>query len=186
MSRGLSTAIKNAFAGSAYQTATLVKLDLNTDRFFTNAPMTITYDSNDYVSTGLFLDLADLEENSTLTTGAFQMRLTSVSTGVLDDLLTYGYVDRPVNVYIALLDSDMAVIDAPFEYFAGVINSFQVGETNTTSVLTLQVGNNWTQHDKINGRYLTDTSQKRYFSGDKAFEYVPQTGRQLEWGIEKN
>lgn len=186
MSRGLSTAIKNALAGSAFRTATMTKLEFNTTYYFTNAPSTIVYDSNSYVSTGLFLDVQELEENSTITTGSLNMRLSSVATSIMDDLFTYGYVDRQVTVFLAMLDSDMAIIDSPVQIFQGFVNTISVQEDAQNSILTLLIANQWAQFDKINGRYLTDTSQQRYFSGDLAFNLVPQTGKQLEWGVEKD
>jgi hypothetical protein len=84
------------------------------------------------------------------------------------------------------LDADSAIIDSPVQIFQGFINTINVAEDAQNSILNLLITNQWAQFDKINGRYLTDTSQQRYFSGDLAFNLVPQTGNQLEWGVEKD
>jgi hypothetical protein len=185
LSRGLSSTIKTALAGSNYYLAILGKFEFNSTYYFTNASTTITYSSNDYVSTGLFLDIGDLEENSRFTTGGISIEFTSVETTILLDLLNNGHTDNPVTLYFALLDADNAIIDAPFEIFAGNVNDMSVSEKMSSSILRLNVTNHWSKLDQIGGRYITDRSQQRFFSGDKCFDRANQTGKRLEWGIEE-
>ena len=186
MSRGLSATVKTTLASSNYFLATLIKLEFNTTYYLTNASTTITYSSNDYVSTGLFIKIGDLQDDSAITNSALDVTLTAVSTGIMSDLLTNGYVDRPVTIYLSLMSSDMAIIDAPFEIFQGNVNSMTITEKLGSSILKLKVTNHWAKLDQISGRYLTKESQQRFFNGDLCFDRVSQTGKRLEWGIEKD
>ncbi len=185
MSRGLSSTIKTALASSNYYLAFLLKLEFNSTYYLTNANNTITYSGNDYVSTGLYINISDLQEENRLTTSSLDLTLSASATGIMMDLLTNGYIDKQVTIYITLLDSDMAIIDAPFEIFKGNVDTMNVNESLETSVVRLVLTNHWAKLDQINGRYITNASQQRFFSADKCFDRANQVGKQLEWGIEK-
>ena len=94
MSRGLSTTIKNTLASNAFQIAVLVRLELNSNYHLTTSQVDITYDSNTYTSSGVFMDIADIREEASINTGAINLKLANASQTITNDLLTNGHIDN--------------------------------------------------------------------------------------------
>ena len=182
MSRGLSTDIKNVLSSNKFNLAVLVKFEFNTTYYYNNSYKTITYDSNNYISGGIILDLADIQEDASINTGQINLTLSNASTTILTDLLTYGHIDKAITVFFALLNDDSTVVDSPFEVFAGSINGMRISESAKESKLVLNVSNHWAQLNQWAGRTLTDSSQQRFFNGDLSFDFVPQVGKEIVWG----
>ena len=183
MARGLSSDIKTALSAGDVVLTVLTKLELNSTYYQTSGQRDISYGGNTYLASGLFLGLDAIEENSSITTGSPSMRITGASTGILDDLIANGHTDKPVTIYLALLDSDGEIIDAPVEVFAGSISGMNVAETEPRSTVKLSVANHWADYERQNGRRTTDSSQQRVFNGDRCFNLVQQTGKKLTWGV---
>ena len=113
MSRGLSTTIKNTLSSNAFQIAVLVRLELNSNYHLTSSQVDINYDSNTYTSAGVFMDIANIREEASINTGAINLKLANASQTITNDLLTNGYIDKTVKVFLALLNDSAAVIDTP-------------------------------------------------------------------------
>ena len=186
MSRGLSTAIKNVLASNKFNLAVLVKLQFNTTYYYNNSYQNITYDSNNYISGGIILDLADIREDAKINTGQINLTLSNASTTILTDLLTYGHIDKSITIFFALLDDDSTLVDNPFEIFAGAVNGMKISESAEESKLSLSVSNHWALLNQFAGRTLTDSSQQRFFNGDLSFDFVPQVGKEIVWGTASN
>jgi hypothetical protein len=184
MSRGLSTAIKNVLASNKFNIATLVKFVFNTTYYYNNSYQTLTYDSNNYISGGILINLDEIKEESSINTAQIGINLTNATTTILNDLLTYGHIDKSITVYFAFLNDDSTIIDAPFEIFSGTINQMQILESAESSVLKLGIANHWALLKQLNGRNLTDESQSRFFPGDTIFKFKAQSDKQIIWGVD--
>ena len=182
MSRGLSTTIKNTLASNAFQVAVLVRLELNSNYHLTTSQVNITYDSNTYTSSGVFMDIADIREEASINTGAINLKLANASQTITNDLLTNGHIDKTVKVFLALLNDSAGVIDTPFEIFQGTISGMRIKESAKSSLVNLSVANHWAHLNQMTGRTLTDASQQRFFNGDKCFDFVNQIGKTIIWG----
>ena len=70
---------------------------------------------------------------------------------------------------------------------SGVDQSFvsiALNENITTANLGLSVTSHWGNFEKVSGRRTSDTSQQRFFSGDKGFEFSALTVQDIRWGRE--
>ena len=184
MSRGLSTDIQNALASGKFGIASLLKLSLNTTYYLTNHQKNIVFNSATYQPLGYIVNLNDIVEQSSMNTGAISITLSAATTTIMTDLFTNGHIDENVNLYLALINDSGAVIDAPFEIYAGTISSLKYTESATSSAIRLTVSNQWSHLEQYSGRRLTDDSQQRVFDGDKSFSLRSQVGKKLTWGIQ--
>ena len=62
------------------------------------------------------------------------------------------------------------------------INSFQINDSTTSSVLKLDLESYFANSGQVNGRITNNTTQQRFFSGDKGFEFADQIIKDLKWG----
>ena len=182
LSRGLSATVISTLESDAFQVAILVRLELNTNYHLGTAQQSIVYDSNTYTSSGVFLNLADIQEEAQFNTGQIKIRLGNASQTITNDLITHGHIDKTVKIYIALINASAAVIDAPFQIFQGTINAMNIKESPEKSIVSLSVANHWAYLNQHSGRTLTDASQQRFFNGDLTFKFSNQTGKQIVWG----
>ena len=183
MSRGLSTDIKNVLASNKFNLAVLIKFQFNTNYYYTNSYKTITFDSNNYISGGIILDLAEIKEEAPINTGMINVTLTNASTTILTDLLTYGHIDKSVSIYFAFLNDNSTVIDSPVLIFSGTTSQMKIAESASSATIVLGIGNHWARLRSLNGRNLTQSSQARYFTGDTIFNFRPQVDKPIIWGV---
>ena len=182
MSRDLHSDIKTALSSGKFYWATLAKFEFNSTYHQTDAYTDLSYGGQTYLSTGLFLESGALVETNTINTGSIKIQMTTASTGILNDLLTNGHIDLPITLYYALLDSDSAYVNAPFEIFSGQVSGMQIKETSKKSVLTLTVANHWANLLATAGRTITNSSQQRFFDGDLCFNQRGQVQKKILWG----
>ena len=81
-----------------------------------------------------------------------------------------------------MLDSSNALIADPFVFYKGNIESFTIGESDTTSFVNLSIVSHWADFDKKNGRKTNNTSQQRFFSTDVGMDFSSQTTLDIKWG----
>ena len=99
LSRGLSATVISTLESNAFQIAILVRLELNTNYHLGTAQQSIVYDSNTYTSSGVFLNLADIEEEAQFNTGQIKIRLGNASQTFTNDLITYAHIDKTVKIF---------------------------------------------------------------------------------------
>ena len=182
MARGLSTTLKTELAKSNFAWALLAKLEFNSTYYFTTCQHDLSSGGNTYLSSGMLLDLSEIGEDSGISTGGITLTLSAAATSLMTDLLTNGHLHRQITVSLALLDSDHAIIDSPFELYRGRVESMSIKDTAKTSTLELGVANHWADFERSNGRSFTDNAQQQRYSGDKGFEFAAQAGDDMTWG----
>ena len=51
-------------------------------------------------------------------------------------------------------------------------------------MIGVNITSHWGNFEKVSGRITSDTSQQRFFSGDKGFEFSALTVQDIRWGRE--
>lgn len=182
MSRGLSADQITALSSGAIHLVTMIKLEFNSNWYFTNHYKTITYDSNDYLSSPFFVDLSEIREESRLTNSSIELTLSATTTTILTDLMTNGHIGKTCTIYLALLDSDGDVITNPIEFFSGETISMKYSETTTRTEIVVGIANHWARLKQFKGRRLTDKGQRLFFSDDPSLQFRDQVGKKITWG----
>ena len=96
--------------------------------------------------------------------------------------LAENIVNDAVTIYRAFLDSNNAIIADPFLLYKGNIETYSIQETETDSVLNLNVVSHWADFEKKSGRKTNSTSQQRFFSGDLGMAFSSENVLDIKWG----
>ena len=174
MSRGLTSAVTTELATKNINAVHLININLGSSNlaFTENSfPFTssVSGSSTTYLSSGVLLDVSNLT-------------LTGVDQTYIALVLNNNVIHDEVKIFRAFLDSSGSIIADPFLVYHGFINSFQINDSTTSSVLKLDLESYFANSGQVNGRITNNTTQQRFFSGDKGFEFADQIIKDLKWG----
>ena len=91
-------------------------------------------------------------------------------------------VKRPPMYTVVLLNDDYSIIGSPILIYDGRVQSFSITDSNDSSTIVITASSHWADFQKKSGRRTNHNSQSMFFSGDKGFEFAPNTARDLKWG----
>lgn len=191
MPRKLSANLITSLTGRKQIVADLVEIHLSSAVYLTNSFIDLTYDSatapdsgaNNYTAQGQFLALGNVDESRDLRVSSMTLAFTAVDFTTLAYVLNNEYIDRRVVLYRAVLDDNYAIDSTKvFQYFDGRIKEFAISESPTSAILSLSVGSQFADYDKLSGRRTNTDSQQRFFANDVGFEFAPQIQTDIKWG----
>jgi hypothetical protein len=186
MSRGLTTAVKNALADTP-TFCHLVYLGFSTPVRKTDNSFDIVDDiegsSQTYNADGTLLGVGHVPESNTPIKNSIDLIFSGVDQSLISTVLNNDVLGTDIKVYRAVISGTTAIAD-PFLLFHGNLSNFQINDGGTTASLSITATNHFGNFEKINGRTTADTSQQRHFSGDKGFEFSALTIRDIKWGRE--
>jgi hypothetical protein len=184
MSRGLTTAVKNALADTP-TFCHLVYLGFSTPVRKTDNSFDIVDDiegsSQTYNADGTLLGVGHVPESNTPIKNSIDLIFSGVDQSLISTVLNNDVLGTDIKVYRAVISGTTAIAD-PFLLFHGNLSNFQINDGGTTASLSITATNHFGNFEKINGRTTADTSQQRHFSGDKGFEFSALTIRDIKWG----
>ncbi len=182
MARGLTTAVNNELATDALNPVTLIYLGVASGTRYTDHYKDITFDSNTYTASSLFLDIGTVSESSELTVSNITLKFTGADQTIISLFLSNEYIERDVSIYKGFLDANQAVIADPFLLFKGKIESFGISETLEKSDVDIVVTSHWSDFEKVEGRKTNTGSQQLHFINDVGFDFASQTTQDIKWG----
>ena len=165
MARSLTTAIKNELATNKLNPVTLIYLGVGSGSRFTDHYKDITFDSNTYTASSLFLGSSEVSEES----------------NVAVDSITISFTNADQTI-IALLLNNQSIIADPFLLFKGTIESFSLEESEESSNVSISVASHWADFEKLKGRKTNTSSQELYFEDEVGFDFASQSVQDIKWG----
>jgi len=185
MTRSLSTAFKNETLATNVAPVALVDLDFSGGavRMWTGQG-DLTWDSKTWTGTGTLLNIDSVQESTDIAAHGVSLQLNGVPSALLSTVLTEYYQGRSAVIYLAALDSSLAVVADPFILWSGRMDTMQIQDTAETATISLTVENRLIDLERQRERRYTDMDQKNFFPGDKGLEHVAaQLDRALSWGV---
>jgi hypothetical protein len=182
MARSLTTAVKNELATNQLNPVILIYLNLNGGQRFTDHYKDITYDSNTYTASSLFLGLSNVSESSDVAVDNITIAFTGADQAIISLLLNNPYMEKEAEIYKGFLNSSQQLISDPFLLFKGRIESFNLDEDIDSSTLTINIASHWSDFERTQGRKTNTNSQKLYFSDDVGFDFASQSTQDIKWG----
>ena len=178
-SRGLHSDITTELAKGAYTSIHLVDLTLGTVAtpvlyYYTDHTSDIVVGGNTYLASGFLLNFGTVKEDKKMTTGTMNLVLSAVNQTIISDVLTNGYIHRPVKIQRAYLTSANVLVsaNAVFTVYDGRIDGMSIQDSGKTSVVTFKVANHWAFFQRIQGRRTTKNSMDEHFEGDLGFDWM--------------
>ena len=187
MSRGLTSAVTTELATKNINAVHLININLGSSNLActeNSFPLTssVSGSSTTYLSSGVLLDVSNVTESQGVQVSRLNLTLTGVDQTYIALVLNNNVIHDEVKIFRAFLDSSGSIIADPFLVYHGFINSFQINDSTTSSVLKLDLESYFANSGQVNGRITNNTTQQRFFSGDKGFEFADQIIKDLKWG----
>ena len=186
MSRGLTSAVKTALAGTP-TFCHLVYLGFATPVRKTDNSFDIVDDiegsSQTYNADGTLLGIGNVPESNTPIKNTIDLMFSGVDQSLISTVLNNDVIGTDIKVYRGIVSGTTCIAD-PFLLFHGNLSTFQINDGGTNASLQISATNHFGNFEKINGRTTADNSQQRHFSGDKGFEFSALTIRDIRWGKE--
>ena len=187
MSRGLHSDLVTELATKNINAVHLVNITLGSSNlaFTENSfPLTssISGSSTTYLSSGVLLDVSNVSESQGVQISRLNLTVTGVDQTYIALVLNNNVIHDEVKIFRAFLNSSGGIINNPFLLYHGFINSFQIVDNTSTATLKFDLESYFANSMQVNGRITNNSTQQRFFSGDKGFEFADQIVRDLKWG----
>ena len=186
MARGLSSSVKTELATGNIAPVHLIDLNFATPQYLTdcsfNLTSSISGSSRTYTASGHILNIGNSQEGSKPIKNSLNLTLSGVDQSFISIALNENIINATVQIYRAFLNSSNAIISDPFLLFDGFIDQYSIEDDTTTANIGLNITSHWGNFEKVSGRRTSDTSQQRFFSGDKGFEFSALTVQDIRWG----
>ena len=151
-------------------------------RFWTGV-RTATLDGNDYVGTGNFMTLSEVEETMEMSVRGLTVTLAGIPPEVISLALTEPYQGRPATLSFGLIDRSTNTPSNLVEIFAGSINEMDIEEGFESATVALTVENKYIDLERPRVARFTSAHQKSKYPGDRVLDFIPSLQEQeIRWG----
>ncbi len=186
MARTLTTALKNELLTNEIRPVHLLSIGFATPVNITDNSFSLTSSvsgsSITYTASSFLVATPSFTEETDLTKTSLNITLSGADTTFISTVLNENIVNDSVDIFRGLLDSNNALIADPILLYSGNIDTFQINESETESIVILTVVSHWADFDKKSGRQTNNNSQQRFFNTDVGMDYSSQTVLDLKWG----
>jgi V8-like Glu-specific endopeptidase len=185
----IPSSVSTALASSRYRTALLVHLP-GTGFKVTDNHKPITYNSTTYATSGeIILKTSNINRTTEIAANSYTLTFAGADRSAYQEYTNLGtdyarYVGQTGTLYLAFLDDNYELLDSGsvLELYTGVIDTWDLTETKTTSEFSVKLTSHWASFEVTNGRFTNSASQQEYYPGDDFFKYSHQEDIPLKWG----
>jgi hypothetical protein len=181
----IPSSVTTALASTHYRVALLADLP-GTGMSVTDNHKPITFGGTTYSATdGLLLKTSDVSRTTAIEVNSYTLTFSGADKSAYTQYYDNTHVGKSATLYLAFLDDDYALLDSGsvVEMYTGIIDTWALSETGTTSDFSIKMTNHWSTFEIINGRFTNSSSQQEVYDGDTIFEYSTQDKLPLKWGI---
>lgn len=186
MTRSLTSAVKTELATDDIRPVHLITIGFSTPVNITDCSFSITSSvsgsSITYNASDFILGISNHTEETDITKSSVDLNLSGADQTFISTVLNENVINDNVDIYRGFLDSSSALISDPFLLYKGKIETFDIQETDKSSVVGLTIVSHWADFDKKNGRKTNNTSQQRFFANDVGMDFASQTVQDIKWG----
>ena len=185
MSRGFPTNVANALATQHVSLVTFVQLAFPSGTVYLhNSIGTYTFGGNDYLGVGDLGAISPLEEGADISPYQITLALSGLDSTIAGAALTEDYYMHAVTVLLGVLNADDALLADPTVVFEGFMDQMNISVgADGGDVITLTAESELARFDKASNIKYTDIQLQSEFSGDLAFEFMPDIeGAKIRWG----
>jgi len=176
--------VQTALASSGYRACLLANLP-GTDFKITDNHKDVTYNSVTYSSTGeLLLKTSNVSRTTEIAANSYTLTVSGADQSAIQEYGATNHVGKTATLYLAFLDDNYDLLDASsvVEMYTGIVDSWELSESATTSEFSIKLTSHWASFEIINGRFTNASSQEEYYSGDEFFKFSYQEELPVKWG----
>ena len=174
MSRGLSAGNLTAIASTHVRPLVFVKLEFDSaTQYLHNGVGTYTWGGFTWTGIGALGEVSQIEESIDLSPYGVTMSMCAFDPTLLAIAVGEPVFNRPVAMYIGLLDENGVLVADPQERWSGYMDSMTIS-LGGNDAIALQCESEDRYLDQANGSLFTDEDQQLRYSGDLFFQYLDQ------------
>lgn len=184
MSRGLTTALKDALAADIVRPLFLTEIETaDTPLRLSSSSHNISWNASTWLGNGMLdSDLAGLNESQGNELPSLEVRLNAYDQALISTLFALTQ-KMYCAVYIGALDSSGAVIADPELIFKGKLETVEFTDSSQTLEAAVKYTNELAEFRRIDEVRWTHESQQLLFPGDNGFKYVAKSeDKRIFWG----
>ena len=186
MTRSLTSAVKTELATSEIRPVHLITISFGTPVNLTDCSFNLTSSvsgsSVTYSSSSFIMEISNFTEETDISRQTLELTLSGADQTFISTCLNENIVNDGVSIYRGFLNDSNALIDDPFLFYKGTIDTYEIAEAGSSSLVTLRVVSHWADFGKTNGRKTNNISQQRFFSTDVGMNFSSETVLDIKWG----
>lgn len=185
MSRSITSAVLDEIVKDSTQLVHLVDVIFDDESIYVSTAFkNIDYNGQTYIPLGHLIQFDSVDETTNMVVNDANIILSGVDQSYFSRFLSKEYINRPIRVYLAVLDASNDLILDPIKILDGNMDRPVIDDDPETgkSVLSVRGVNHWADFNKVNGRFTNNESQQFYFAGDLGFNYSSELEQIIYWG----
>lgn len=182
MSRDLTAGMQAGVAVSELRPYLLLAMHFSGGtEYRTTCYKPISFGGNTFLPSNI-LSIGAPKESLELRVPTLSVTLSGVNQANISTALIEGSLDRVVQVWRCLLDSNEALVVDPVEIFKGRIDAFSYSDDEDSASLSWDCVSHLADFERVAGRRANDAEQQFIFSGDRGFEFAALVSQDVKWG----
>jgi len=143
----------------------------------------LVYSGVTYLGITPILAIDQVHEQKTIASTGFNLTLSGLDSTMFNLAENEPYQGRALEMYIAMLDVNGAVIASPYMIFKGYMDTMTIDDTGTSIAITVAVENELIALERALQTSYTPESQKINYPTDSFFDFVSNIQNQTaHWG----
>lgn len=184
MTRGLTTAARDASLAGHVRVVLLVQLDFDSGTTRVNSTeRTISWGGEDFLGAGNLGKVSPIEEGIEQQAYGLSFQLTGIPAEFVSLALSEEAQGRAAKLWLGFFDADMVLIADPYLVFQGLIDTLDLslGAEAAITLVAIDRRSRWEQ--PLDRPRYTNADQQARFPGDLGCEFVSQMAdKELLWG----
>ena len=186
MTRSLTSAVKTELATNDIRPVHLITIGFGTPVNITDCSFAITSSvsgsSVTYSASDFIMGVSDFSEETDVNLSPISISLSGADQTFISTVLNENVINDAVTIFRGFLNDSNALIADPFLLYKGTIDNFAISESDTSSIVNLDIVSHWADFEKKSGRKTNNTSQQRFFSTDLGMNFSSETVLDIKWG----
>ena len=186
MTRSLTSAVKTELATNDIRHVDLITIGFGTPVNITDCSFAITSSvsgsSVTYSASDFIMGVSDFTEETDVNLSPISITLSGADQTFISTVLNENVITDTVTIFRGFLNDSNTLIADPFLLYKGTIDNFAISESDTSSIVNLDIVSHWADFEKKSGRKTNNTSQQRFFSTDLGMNFSSQTVQDIKWG----
>lgn len=145
----------------------------------TSAGFDMVYNGQVWQANRLLVDIPEMLSDLEIRLGQTSLPL-AADQNLLAELALRPQVNRPVNIYLAILDIDKQPIYLIPQHRL-VIYNYNDEEEAAEATIQLNLASEFANFEAVRGRRTTPASSQRFFPNDRSFEFAYKVNEPFEW-----
>jgi hypothetical protein len=185
--RSPSTAFANALAAGSVQLTYLVELDFDSGSLYLNtSAIPLTWNGHTWLAAGAMGKIEATTESAAGDVPGLRMELSGLSSSYVAIALAEHVQGRTVKLYLALFDSNNAIIVDPVLEWSGLIDQMSISDGGGTASIVLTAESRLIDFKRSRVKRYNSTDHQRDHPSDEFFSFVEAIQeKQIVWPSKK-